>query len=217
MEPIPSTKPVLAVVAIMLVAAPAANAQQPGDSKDTSRKTRTFVPGQIEISDDVASLIYDVDNNVFRCTQKVGLKSGAVLAAMGSEDQTWSVNTLPLSIGNGEVRYPAFADVRTPSRGRRVLLPASVKLHIDIKAGEVLHSNGPLAFDIKTNRSIKADQIVSVLFINGKNNKPSILSVEAAEGGDTQPSFTAFLRDDTPDARRAAIAAWQIEQDHVHQ
>ena len=207
-------RPLIFLLVGMIAAICAANAQQPEDSKDTSSKARTFLAGQIQIGHKLASMFYAVDNDVFICTPIEGPRTeGVLLAAIGSEDQIWSMTTMPLSNGMKMVQYPVLADVRTPSGERRALLPAVLKVKIDIKAGEVLRSSGPVVFEIKTKRSIKAGESISSLFVNGKDNTPSILSVEAA---DDQPSFTAFLRDDKPDGRRAAIEAWQIERDYVN-
>ena len=174
-------------------------------------KSTTFGAGQIKISGYLVDLLYVIDNEVFLCTPIEEPRTlGAVLDAIGSADQTWSVRATSLSNGARTVRYPIFADVRTANGERRVLIPATLKVKIDIQAGQVLHTKDPPVFDIMATRSIKAGESFSVLFINGKNDTPSILSVETANGA---PFFTAFLRSDNPDARRAAIEAWRIESD----
>jgi hypothetical protein len=172
-------------------------------SKDAHSKSRTFGAGQIRINAELADLFYVIDNDAFVCTPiEEPRRQGAVLAAIGSADQTWSVNATPLANGIRTVRYPVLADVRTSNGERRVLIPATLVVKKHIKAGEVLHSKDPTAFDIETTRSMKAGESLSVLFINGKNNTPSILSVETANGS---PSFTAFLSSESAHARRAAI------------
>ena len=156
-------------------------------------------------------MFYVIDNERFLCTPIEEPRTlGAVLDAIGSADQTWSVKATSLSNGSRAVRYPIFGDVRTASGERRVLIPATLKVKIDIQAGQILHTKDPLVFDITATRSIKAGESFSVLFINGKNDTPSILAVETANGA---PFFTAFLRNEDPEARRAAIEAWRIESD----
>jgi hypothetical protein len=202
----------LALVAAMLVALPGCADKQVA-SNDAGGKSGTFGAGQIKISGYLVDLFYVIDNDIFLCTPIEEPRTlGAVLDAIGSADQTWSVRATSLSNGARAVRYPIFADVRTANGERRVLIPATLNVKIDIQAGQVLHTKDPLVFDITATRSIKAGESLSVLFINGKNDTPSILSVETANGA---PVFTAFLRSDNPDARRAAMEAWRIESDRV--
>jgi hypothetical protein len=203
-----------ALTAAMIAALPGCADQSViSTSKETSGETKTFAAGQIQIHSELADLFYVIDNDVFLCTPVEEPRTpGMVLDAIGSADQTWSVNSVPMSTGVRTVRYPVFADVQTPSGARRVLIPATLKVKIDIKAGETLHSKGQLAFDITTMRSIKAGESLSVLYINAKKNAPAILSVETADGS---PSFTAFLRSDNPDGRRTAIDAWKVESERV--
>jgi hypothetical protein len=180
-------------------------------SNDAGAKSEKFGAGQIKISGYLVDLLYVVDNDIFLCTPIEEPRTlGAVLDAIGSADQTWSVRATSLPIGARTVRYPIFGDVRTSNGERQVLVPATLNVKIDIPAGPTLHTKDPRAFDVTATRSIKAGESFSVLFINGKNDSPSILSVETANGA---PFFTAFSRSDNPDARRAAIEAWRIESD----
>ncbi len=200
----------LALVAAMVVALPgcADNQVVPNDA---AGKSATFGAGKIKISGYLVDLFYVIDNDIFLCTPIEEPRTlGVVLDAIGSADQTWSVKATSLSNGARAVRYPIFGDVRTANGERRVLIPATLNVKVDIQAGQVLHTKDPLVFDITATRSIKGGESFSVLFINGKNDTPSILSVETANGA---PFFTAFLRSDNPDARRAAIEAWRIETD----
>jgi len=201
----------LTLVAAMLIALPGCATKEVA-SKDAPAKNVTFVSGQIKISGYLVDLFYVIDNDVFVCKPlEEPTTIGVVLEAIGSADQTWSVKATSLSKGDRTVRYPIFADVRTTSGERRVLIPATLNVKVDIPAGQVLHSKDAKdspAFDITATRSIKAGESFSVLLINGRNDTPSILSVETANGS---PFFTAFLRSDNPDARRAATEAWQIE------
>jgi hypothetical protein len=200
----------LALIAAIVVALPGCADKQVA-SNDAGEKSATFGAGKIKISGYLVDLFYVIDNDIFLCTPIEEPRTlGAVLDAIGSADQTWSVKATSLSSGARAVRYPIFADVRTASGERRVLIPATLSVKSDIQARQVLHTKDPLVFDITATRLIKAGESFSVLFINGKNDTPSILSVETANGA---PFFTAFLRSDNADARRAAIEAWRIESD----
>jgi hypothetical protein len=183
------------------------------DSKDIGVKYRTFLPGQIQVSHTLASAFYVIDNNIFTCTPIEGPRTeGAVLAAVASEDQTWSISTMSLLDGTTSVQYPVYASVQTPSGERRSLLPGTLKFKVDIKPGEVLHSTGNLFFDVTTRQPIKAGSSMSVLVLNYVKSEPSILSVAAADG---QPTLSAFLRNRKPGGRGADIDAWRIVRDHV--
>jgi hypothetical protein len=200
----------LPFVAAMVIAL-AGCADKQVASNDAAGKSSTFAAGKIKISGYLVDLFYVIDNDVFLCTPIEEPRTlGAVLDAIGSADQTWSVSATSLSNGARTVRYPIFGDVRTANGERQVLIPATLNVKIDIQAGQVLHTRDRLVFDITATRSIKAGESFSVLFINGKNDTPSILSVETANGA---PSFAAFSRSDNPDARRAAMEAWRIESD----
>jgi hypothetical protein len=180
-------------------------------SSDAPGKSITFASGQIKISGYLVDLVYIIDNDVFLCTPLEEPRTlGVVLDAIGSADQTWSVKATSLSNGARTVRYPIFGDVRASNGERQVLIPATLKVKVDIQVGQVLHTKEPQVFDITATRSIKAGESFSVIFVNVKNDTPSILSVETANGA---PFFTAFLHGDNPDARRAAIEAWRIESD----
>jgi hypothetical protein len=204
----------LALVAATVVALPGCADKQVA-SNDAAGKSETFGAGKIKISGYLVDLFYVIDNDIFLCTPIEEPRTlGVVLDAIGSADQTWSVRATSLSNGARTVRYPIFGDVRTANGERRVLVPATLNVKIDIPAGQVLHTKDPLVFDITATRSIKAGESLSVIFINGKNDNPSILSVETANGA---PVFTAFLRSDNPGARRAAIEAWRIESDLAQQ
>jgi hypothetical protein len=203
-----------ALVAAMVVALPGCADRQIA-SNDAGGKSEIFGAGKIKISGYLVDLLYVIDNDVFLCTPIEEPRTlGAVLDAIGSADQTWSTRATSLSNGARTVRYPIFADVRTANGERRVLIPATLSVKIDIQAGQVLHTKDPIVFDITAMRSVKAGESFSVLFINGKNDTPSILSVEKANGA---PFFTAFLRSDNLDARRAALEAWRIESDLAQQ
>jgi hypothetical protein len=200
----------LALVAAMVIALPAC-ADKRVASNDAAGKGATFASGKIKISGYLVDLFYVIDNDIFVCTPIEEPRTlGVVLDAIGSADQTWSVKATSLSNGARTVRYPIFADVRTGNGERRVLIPATLKVKVDVQAGQLLHTNNPPVFEITATRSIKAGESLSVLFINGKKDTPTILSVESANGA---PSLSAFLRSDTPDARHAAIEAWRIESE----
>jgi len=197
------------IAALALALAGCAGQQTP--SGDPPAKGETFASGQIKVSGYLVDLLYVVDNDTFRCTPVEAPRTlGAVLDAIGSEDQTYSVNATSLSMGARTVRYPIFADIRIANGERRVLIPATLTVKVDMQAGQVLSTKESPAFDVTATRSIKAGESLSVLFINGKHDTPSILSIETTNGA---PSFTAFLRSDNPEGRRAALEAWRIESE----
>jgi len=202
---------VVALVYFCLFGAPLAVAQI------SISNGRASVAGQITVPEGVSDVIHDVDTKAFTCTQVRPLKDGEVIASMNSTDQLISVNTVPLRIGTEYVQYPILAWII--SKGHDLFLsPATLKFKIDIKAGTVVHTDGPLAFDVKTERSIKAGDSIAVILISFTGG-PAILSAETGEGttiGSTaQPWFTAFPGYVKPDDRSAIIQAFQIEKDYV--
>ena len=138
-----------------------------------------------------------------------------MLATMMSNDQSYSVDTVPLLIGINEVQYPILSIVNTSKGQQRAIMPAVLKFKTDIKAGKSLHSKDSDSFLIETKRSIKAGDSIPVFLING----PVILSVEAADGtkkgSKTQPWFTAIAGKPADNYLRDSIECWRIEIDHV--
>jgi len=202
-----------ALVLILMIALTGCANQPVSASKDAGGESRAWAKGQIQISGYLADLFYVIDNDLFLCSPVEEARTpGTVLTAIGSADQTWSTTSKQLSNGTRTLQYPIFADVRTPTGERRLLIPATLKAKIDMEPGAVLRSADGPVFDVSATRSIKAGDSFPVLFINGRNNTPAILSVEAANG---VPFLAAFLRDENPNGRRAAIEAWQIENNRV--
>ena len=181
---------------------------------------RAYVAGQITIPEGISDVIHDIDNNAFTCNQVRPLKDGEIVASTNSTNQLISTSTVPLRIGTGHVQYPILAWIIIPKGGDRFLSPATLKFKIAIKAGTVLHTEGPLAFDVRTERTIKVGDSISVILISFTAG-PAILSAEAGEGTTTssvpQPWFTAFPSNLKPDDRRSTIEAWRIEKDYVRQ
>jgi hypothetical protein len=210
----------ITIPAGMFLETPAIAAHQPdiSMSNDTNGGTRIFQAAQLDVTQEIAELFYDVDSDVFSCTLVSGpIKSGDAISVMASEDQAWSIRTVPLSIGTNIVNYPVLASVKGSNGSVLILLPAVLKIKVDINASEILHSSDPPGFDIRTSKLIKAGESTPAFFVSG----PSILSIEANEGTsnrfDAQPWFAAFQSDDTPGNRGAAFEAWRVERDHVRQ
>jgi hypothetical protein len=199
MKPAISTKGVLTVIAIMLIVVSAA------------AQTQTFLAGQMSVPKGLSGLFVPIDNNTFTCTVVKPLSDGDVLASMGARGQSWSIET-------NAAGDPIFAMLKGTDGQDRALLPAVLKLKIDIKAGAVLHisTEGKLSFDVETKRAIKAGDSISVLYING----PSIISFEADDrtgtSSEAQPWFTAFVDDEKPASRRGDVDAWRTERNYVH-
>ena len=181
-------------------------------STDTSGQNRAFVAASAHISEHSADLFRSITNKSFTCTVVMPLTAGDVIASQVSSDQAWSVTTVPLLISTNNVQFPILASVTT-SHGRIAVLPAVLKLKIDIKAGEGLQTEG---FYIETTRPLKAGDSIPVLFMDGG---PSIVSVESGdgskEGSKTKPWLTAYEASESSEERQAPIEAWKIERDHV--
>lgn len=174
-----------------------------------SSNGKVSLAGQISVPKDVGDAFQKDDNEIFTYTPAQPLKGGDVIAATVSDDQSWSVRTKP--IGTKKVQYPVIAMVRASDGIFYILTPGVLKLKVDIKAGEALHSND---YDIETKRSLKAGDSIPVLHCGNR----SLISVEAAEGikkgVKAEPWFTAFLKENSG-TRNATIEAWRIEMDHV--
>jgi len=60
--------------------------------------------------------------------------------------------------------YPLAAMAKGADGERRLLMPATLKFKMDLKAGEVLHLDG---YDIETQQAVKAGESAQALVING--------------------------------------------------
>jgi hypothetical protein len=176
--------------------------------------------GQIDVSFDFSAF----ERKAFTCTPVQPLSKGDVLAAMGSGDGSWIVNTvadrqgkegvadLPSGPG-GEMlaAYPIIAMLRTSDSRVHILLPVILKSKTDINAGKALHSGG---YQIEASRSVKEGESICVIYDSGV-----LMSVEASgaapKGGRPKPWFTVFKDDSKLKDRASAIEAWRIEKRHV--
>jgi len=167
---------------------------------------QTFLAGKITVKGDIPA----IDNKAFACTQ-VRVK-GEEFASMTSEDQAWSIDKMPLLIGTTDVGYPMMAMLKCSDGNFCDVFPVILKAKIEIKAGELIHSDG-YAIDVK--RSVKAGDSIPAIRVG----KTFVLSVEAAEGaktsGEAEPWFTALKEDTKANDRSTAIEAWRIETAHV--
>jgi hypothetical protein len=207
-----------AVVAVVLAWSSLAYAQ--------SGKSRSFLGGQLSVDFDFQAF----ENNSFTYTPVQALKKGDAVAAMVSEDQAWSVDTA----GDRQRRQdekgystkgrtssrdltamlaecPVVAMVKTSDGNFHSLYPAILKAKTDIKAGNVVHSDG---YQIQAERSVKAGESISVLVLGD-----AILSIEAAPSpsvvAHSKPWFTAFKDDMKPNDHASAIEAWRTEKQHI--
>jgi hypothetical protein len=199
----------ITVISIIIVTVSATHAQQPSISisSDSTGKSRTFLAGNIQISQDVAAALHAFDGSIFTCTLVHPLVKGQIIAAIVSEDQGWSIEKTPSG-------YPIQGMVKSSNGEFHSLFPAILKAKIDIKPGAVLHSGN---YNIETNQFVKAGDSIPVFLVG----KRAILSIKAAEGAGNgskiQPLLMVFASDAKPDERRAAVEAWQIEKKHVSQ
>jgi hypothetical protein len=175
-------------------------------STDKSGKTRTFLAGEISIRGDTST----IETKSFTCTPVYPLKKGDKVAAIISDDQAWSADSHSLLVGTNQVPYPILAMVKSAD-GFHSVFPAILKTKTDIKAGEMLRSDG---YQIEAKRGVKAGESIPVLFIGD-----SLLSVEAAEGtknkSEAKPWFTAYKDDTKASDRAALVEAWRLENEHV--
>ena len=165
-----------------------------------------------------------VDNKAFSCTPVHPLKEGDVLAAKTSNEQSWSTDKVPLSIGTHNVTYPIMGLIARHYPGKEYMTfwafhPTVLKAKIDIKPG-VIHSGG---YAITVTRPVKSGDSIPAIC----DGFGYVLSAEAAEGADksseAKPWFTAFKEGIEPgdkvgigpDDIAAAIEAWRIEREHV--
>jgi len=121
---------------------------------------------------------------------------------------------LPLLIGTNNVKYPIWGLVKCSDGNFKSIFPVVLKVNVDIKAGDVIHSDG---YEIEVKRSVKAGDSISAVRVG----PTSVLSAEADEGAkkssEAKPWFTAFKEDTTANDRSTTIEAWRIEKDHVGQ
>jgi hypothetical protein len=184
---------------------------QPSISSDSNGKASTFLPAKI-----TAFEIPSVDIQAFFCTPVKPLNKGEEIAAQiqitGGQEYCWSTTTVPLLVGTNSVQYPILA-----LQKNQTVYPVVLKAKVDIKAGDVIHSDG---YEIEVKRSVKAGYSIPAVCVIG-NRVLSVLSVEAAEGAnkssEAKPWFTAFKEDTKANDRDAAIEAWRIEKNHVGQ
>ena len=165
-------------------------------SSATSVKQRTFFPIQIVVGD-----IAILDNKAFACMQ-VQVK-GEPFVGMASDDQIWSVKKLP----NG---YPIWASLKCSDGNFRSVFPVVLKAKVDIKTGEVIHSDG---YEIEVKRAVKAGDSIPAIRVG----PTSVLSAETVQGDEKTPWFTAFKEDTNANDRSIAIKAWRVEKDYVDQ
>lgn len=202
----------LAKAALLVVGAVSvATAQVPAISmsRDASGKTRTFIAGQLNVSQAFAALLRNLDNTIFTCTLVQPLQAGDVLAVQSSDDQVWSVNRVPLA-GMPNKQYSIIAAVTPADGDRRVIVPALVKFKRDIESGAVLRSDDSPAVEIETQRAVKAGQSIPVFFVTDLLVRavPSVLSVEDAARPPSDLSIRAYY--DAHKSEMDQIHAWHI-------
>jgi len=194
------------LLAALISASSVANAQQPSISMstDSTGKSRTFLAGELTISQDITAVLHAFDNPIFTCTLVNPIKKGDVVAAMVSDDQAWSIDKTQMG-------YPILGMMKSSDGEFHSAFPAVLKVKIAVKPGTVLHSG---KYNIEATQSIKAGASIPVFLVDN-----ALLSINASRGirngSKAQPFFMVFASNAKPDEQRAVIEAWRIEKNHV--
>jgi hypothetical protein len=172
-------------------------------SRGPDGKMRTFLAGQVSIGADITP----VDNKTFTCSTVQPLKKGDNIAAKTSDDQAWSADKYSFKIGDNTVNYPIMAMVKCSDGNFQVLFAATTTIKVDIKAGEVIHSED---FEIEAKRAVKAGEIIPTILVG---NSP--ISIEAGpqakDSSDKPKPFLTIFKDDVKKEDRAlALEAWEV-------
>jgi len=179
-----------------------------------SGKTRTFLAGEVKVPQSWNDSDFGVDNRFLACSLVPGLKSGQTIATQGSDDQSWSVQTVPM-VGNDTTgQYPMFSMIKVlGEKEKRIVLPGRCTVKSAIKAGAVLRFNGEPSYHIDARRNLEAGEVIPVLRIAPQ----SFVSIEEVSDANTtrgaQPLLTVLASGDN---QRAVIEVWRVEQLHSH-
>ncbi len=170
-------------------------------------KSRTFLAGAFELGADVLTN----DSKAFTCAPVRPLKKGAKVSAMTSEDQAWSVAKHSFKVGEKNVRYPVVGMAKCSDGNFQRFIAATTTVKVDIKAGEVLHSDG---FQIEAKKDIKAGESFPTIIVGD-----SPMSIEPApqakdDTAKPKPCLTIFKDDVKPNARSVSLEAWGISKEH---
>jgi hypothetical protein len=176
-----------------------------------STQTRGAPPAPSQADISVDGDISPIDMPAFTCTPVAIFKDGDKVPALISENEAWSVTTMPLQLGTASVSFPILATIKNAAGETEVLVPAILKIKTQINPGTPLHANG---LQMTTTRTLQVGEILPVLAVGD-----SVLSLDASSNpqkpADIKPSFTIFP-DDCPAAEQAFhIAAWATELKHV--
>jgi len=168
---------------------------------------QTFIAGQITLPSDLEV----VDTKSFTCTPARPLKKGDTLATRASEAESWSVASQSSKIGDKQMTYPFMGLVKGSDGGRRAFFAATLSFKIDMKAGEVVHSEG---YKIEAKRAVKAGEPIPAIYFFSP-----IFSVEPAQGakGDAGEHPAVVISSDsaTPGVLKPAEEVWQAFEKHV--
>jgi hypothetical protein len=141
-----------------------------------------------EYNDELAAAwgLDEVHNNALVCTPVHPLKQGDVIVADISDQEIWSRDTVPLSVGTQIVMRPILgliAEADSTGFILNTIYPAVCESKIDIKAGVPIHIGG---YTVEAGRSVKAGDSIPAVCIDGR----VIFSV--GEGSEIKPWLTAF-------------------------
>jgi hypothetical protein len=156
--------------------------------------------GAIKLTGDIPSL----DNKAFACTQAPYIKNGSQFAARGS----WSMDTDSVEVDGRAADVPTIAMLSCSDGSSLCVFPAVLKAKIDMKAGEIIHSDG---YEIQTTRAVKAGETIAVFRV-GDTSVVSVASDGKGANADaSNPWFTAFKEATKTSDRSVSIDAWHAE------
>jgi hypothetical protein len=151
---------------------------------------------------------------------KIGKALGANFVIGSGTKQIWSIEDHDFLVGTRTVTYPAVGIVdcsESDPAGNFTVIASTTTFAMDIKAGEVLHSDG---YAIEASRSIKAGDRVPTLLLAG--GEFAIVSMEQGpksenKVGDAEPRpwLTIFKETFKPANRAFALEVWDITNKYV--
>jgi hypothetical protein len=103
---------------------------------------------------------------------------------------------------------PTIAILPYSDGSSQIVFPAVLKVKIDMKAGEVIHSDG---YEIQAKREVKAGDTIAVFRVGGTSIVSIAKDAPNAKPGETGPWFTAVKEATKKDDRSIAIDAWHAE------
>jgi hypothetical protein len=147
-----------------------------------------------------------IDSKVFSCTPVHLGKKGDGLATMVTQSGSWSIRTETSEIKGKRVTYPFFMSAKDSKGASHGLFVATVTFKIDLKPGEVVHSEG---YRIETKRAIKSGESIPTIYFF-----TPIVSIESAPG-DQHPAIVISKEAAQPADLTSAEEVWRLFQKRV--